>query len=122
MSGRRERAPAGLGAAGRGLWRRVLDEFDLNGAERELLVEACRTSDVLAAIDAALAGARLTVEGSTGQPRPHPLLAEARAQRRVLDQLVRALALPLPSERVGRRRSPTARENALARWHGDGAS
>jgi hypothetical protein len=104
------------------MWRRVLGEFELNGAERELLVEACRTTDTLAAIDTALAGEPLTVEGSTGQPRPHPLLGEARAQRRVLDQLVRALALPLPTERVGRRRSPSARENALARWGHDGAS
>ena len=51
-----------------------------------------------------------------GQPRPNPLLAEARSQARLLDQLVRALALPLPSEDVGRRRSPSAREAANVRW------
>ena len=58
-----------------------------------------------------------------GQPRVNPLLAEARAQRRVLDQLCRALALPLPSDQFGRRRSSSAREAARVRWdRADGAS
>jgi hypothetical protein len=71
---------------------------------------------------AALANAPLTVEGSTGQPRAHPPLAEARMQARVQESLARTLAIPLPNESVGRRRSPTARENAMTRWHGDGAA
>jgi hypothetical protein len=100
---------------------RSFGEFELNPVELVLLGEACRTVDTLATIAAALDGVSLTTTGSTGQTVAHPLLAEARAQRRVLDQLCRALALPLPDERVGRRRSPSAREAALTRWARDGA-
>jgi hypothetical protein len=121
VSTRKPAAPPGLGLAGRALWRATVAEFELNPAELVLLGEAGRTADTLAELSAALSDAPLTVEGSTGQPRAHPLLAEARAQRRVLDQLCRALALPLAGEDVGRRRSPTAREAAIARWSRDGA-
>ena len=121
MSTRKPPAPPGLGLAGRALWKATVAEFELNPAELALLREAGRTADTLASLTAALSDTPLTVEGSTGQPRAHPLLAEARAQRRVLDQLCRALALPLAGEDVGRRRSPTAREAAIARWSRDGA-
>lgn len=122
MANRRPSAPSGLNLAGRGFWRAVVGEFELNAAELVLLGEACRTVDILAAVAAAMDGVPLTVAGSMGQTVAHPLLAEARAQRRTLDTLCRALALPLPDERVGRRLSPTAREAARTRWARDGAS
>jgi hypothetical protein len=113
------RAPAGLGRSGRALWRDIMAEFGLSPHERAILVQVCRIVDRLDAIEAELAGAELTVTGSTGQPRAHPLLGEQRAQMRVLESLSRALSIPLPSEEVGRRRSPSAREAAVTRWsHG----
>jgi hypothetical protein len=121
VSTRKPAAPPGLGLAGRALWRATVAEFELNPAELALLGGAGRTADTLAALTTALNDAPVIVTGSTGQPRAHPLLAEARAQRRVLDQLCRALALPLAGEDVGRRRSPSAREAAIARWSQDGA-
>ena len=81
-------------------------------------VQVCRVIDRLEQIEVELSGAPLTVEGSTGQPKAHPLLAEWRHQARVLESLSRALSIPLPGEDVGRRRSPTAREAAVQRWHG----
>ena len=112
------RAPAGLGKAGRALWRDINAEFGLAPHEAAILVQCCRVVDRLDAIEAELSGAPLTVTGSTGQPRAHPLLAEWRMQARVLESLSRALSIPLPAEDVGRRRSPSAREAALQRWHG----
>lgn len=113
------RVPSGLGRSGRALWRDLQGEFGFAAHELAILVQVCRIVDRLDAIEAELAGATLTVEGSTGQPKAHPLLAEQRAQMRVLESLSRALSIPLPSEDVGRRRSPTAREAALQRWgHG----
>ncbi len=113
------RAPSGLGASGRELWRGIMGEFGLAPHEQAILVQCCRCADRLDAIEAELAALpSLTVAGSTGQPRPHPLLGEWRAQARVLESLSRALSIPLPGEDVGRRRSPTARDAALARWHG----
>ena len=100
------------------LWRETNAEYGLAPHEAAILVQVCRIVDRLDAIEAELAGAELTVLGSTGQPRAHPLLAEWRHQARVLESLSRALSIPLPGEDVGRRRSPTAREAALQRWHG----
>jgi hypothetical protein len=112
------RAPEGLGKSGRALWRGILAEYGLAPHEIAILVQCCRVTDRLDAIEDELSGVPLTVEGSTGQPKAHPLLSEQRAQMRVLESLSRALSIPLPNEQVGRRRSPTAREAAVQRWHG----
>lgn len=97
-------------------------EYGLAAHECAILTQCCRAVDRLDAIEAELAGAPLTVEGSTGQPKAHPLLAEWRAQARVLESLSRALSIPLPGEEVGRRRSPTAREAAVQRWSRNGVA
>jgi hypothetical protein len=110
------RAPSGLGKSGRALWRDIMAEFGLAPHERAVLLQCCRTADRLDAIEAELSGTALTVEGSTGQPKAHPLLAEWRMQARVLESLSRALSIPLDGEDVGRRRSPSAREAAVQRW------
>jgi hypothetical protein len=112
----RLRPPRDLGPAGRVLWRDVLAAYELNPGELEALRQACRVSDVLARLDAELAAAPVVVAGSTGQDRAHPLLAAAADQRRVLESLLRSLALPMPDEAEGRRRSPAARGAAQARW------
>jgi hypothetical protein len=111
-----KRPPPGLGPSGRALWRGIMRDYGLAPHETAILVQCCRCVDRLDAIEAELADSPLTVEGSTRQPRAHPLLAEQRAQMRVLESLSRALSIPLPGEDVGRRRSPTAREAALQRW------
>jgi hypothetical protein len=112
----RPRAPQSLGQAGKALWRAVTSDYDLSAAEAELLRQACRVADHLARIDAALLDSDVVVEGYNGQPRPHPLLHTAADQRRVLDALLRSLALPMPDEDEGRRRSPAAAAAAQARW------
>jgi hypothetical protein len=116
------RAPAGLGKAGRALWREVNREFGLAPHETAILTQVCLVIDRLDQIEAELSGAPLCVAGSTGQPRAHPLLAEWRMQARVLESLSRALSIPLPGEDVGRRRSPSAREAAVQRWSRDGVA
>jgi len=61
------RAPAGLGKAGRALWREVNREFGLAPHESAILIQVCRVIDRLDAIELELSGASLTVEG---QHRP----------------------------------------------------
>ena len=117
-----KRPPAGLGASGRALWREIMADYGLAAHERAILVQCCRCADRLDAIETELAGADLITEGSMGQVVVHPLLPELRAQARLLEALSRALSIPLPGEDVGRRRSPTARDNALARWGTNGVA
>ena len=90
--------------------------YVLSPAAEAMLARACRTLDLLDRLDAALLDGDLMVEGSVGQLKAHPALAAAADQQRLLDQLIRALNLPLPDESEGRRRSPANRENALQRW------
>ncbi len=120
-SKRRPRAPAGLSEAGRGLWRAVVGRYDLDPAETMTLYQAAKVADLIARLDAELADADdLAVEGSEGQPRPHPHLAATAAQRRTLEHLLHALALPLPAESVGRRRTPE--QAARFKGRADGAA
>jgi hypothetical protein len=118
----RPRPPQSLDEAGRALWRSIADAYELAPHELELLRQACRVTDHLARIDAALMDSDVVVEGYSGQSRSHPLLQASADQRRVLDALFRSMALPMPDEETGRRRSPAAVAAAQARWRANGAA
>ena len=115
-----QRPPGGLKPAGRALWRSVAGEYSLRPDELAVLREACRTADVIAQFEAALAGAPLLVAGSMGQPVLHPGVAELRMQRGVLASLLKQLRLPdVDAERPNQHRAA-----AVARWaraHGENA-
>lgn len=113
-----QKLPAGLRASGRRLWAAVAESFVLNAGEFAMLEQACRTADELDRLEKAVrALPELTATGSTGQIKPHPLLAEARAHRLLLERLVGALALPTEDEEVGLRPGQRHGQRAInARW------
>jgi hypothetical protein len=90
------RVPARLDAAGRRLWRSTVEVFDFTDEPHkiQILTQACRVADVVAELDDAADEAPLTVKGSMGQQVISPFIAEARAQRALLAQLLSRLGLP----------------------------
>jgi hypothetical protein len=110
--------PTGLKAQGKRLWAAVATKYVLTPAELEMLAQACRTADELDRLERAVRQlSELTVRGSTGQPKAHPLLAEVRAHRVLLERLTGALNLPDEDEEVGLRGSSRhAQRAARGRW------
>jgi hypothetical protein len=113
------RPPAGLKAAGKRLWLSVVGRYVLTAAEAAMLEQAARTADELDRLERAVrALPDLMTTGSTGQVRPHPLLAEVRAHRVLLERLTSALCLPAEDEEEGLRPGQKhGRKAIMARWH-----
>lgn len=88
------KAPAGLGAAGRRLWRAVGDAYDLRVDEVRVLEDACRLADTIALLEASMDGQGVLVKGSMGQPVLNPLLSEQKTHRTALAGLLKQLKLP----------------------------
>jgi hypothetical protein len=114
----RRRPPAGLGESGKTFWRSVVAVYELSPPEALSLARACKTVDLLDQVDAALADYSVVTSGSRGQPVPNRLLMVRCELERSLDMLIRSLALPMPDETTGRRRSPSAAAAAQERWRG----
>jgi hypothetical protein len=81
--------PEGLGPPGASLWRSVLDVYELERHEELLLLEACRTVDLLEDL-----ARSVDAEGHMLDGRVHPAVVEIRQQRIALARLLAALRLP----------------------------
>lgn len=112
-----KRAPAGLGAGGRALWRSITADWQLDPDERAILEAACRTADEIDTLQRALDGAAAVVVGSTGQPRANPLFEEIRRHRETLRRLLGELRIPT-GQAAGAAVSDGMRSIASARWKG----
>ena len=99
------KAPAGLGASGRRLWRSVVTDFDLDEHELVLMRQACRTADLCDRLEKQLDRDELMASTSQGL-RVHPAASELRQQRIALARLLVALRVPADEAdtRSGQRR------------------
>lgn len=118
------RAPVGLGAGGRSLWRDVTAEHVLDPSQRVQLTEACRAKDRLDKLDELLRGdvdtwARLThrLQTEDYELRIDQALSQANATANLLKQLLAALRLP--DEVSGKR--PQQRGGARGAYKDSGA-
>jgi hypothetical protein len=110
-------APVGLERRGRAFWDHTTARYTLSEAERQMLAEVCRSLDTVEALEAALVAHGVTVEGSKGQPRLHPAVAEIRQQRLALGRLLAQLDLPDEhGEAIASPSQARARKAARARW------
>lgn len=115
------RAPRGFAKAGKELWRSVHQTFDFEDEPHLLAIleQACRTPDEIDRLEAAMEGQPYTVLGSAKQVQVHPLVSEARFQRKALAELLSRIALPDNSDPDDpqARRSAAGRKAAHARWN-----
>ena len=120
------RAPAGLRHRGRRLWHAVTDVYELSIAELEVLILAARGLDRIQTLEETLKDEPATVQGSNGQPRPHPLAAELRGEVILAAKLLAQLGLPDEtaegSEWDGLSASARARKASRARWDNRGGN
>jgi len=115
MENPRKPPPSDLGKVGKAVWRSIIRENELSAIEFPLLHQLCRVLDTLDDLYREKAKMTAIVGGSTGQPKVNPILAEIREQTAILDKLVVALAIPLPGESYGARRTGAARAKAKVR-------
>ena len=112
-------APEGLGEAGAAFWRAIHHDYGFRVDEDVLLLAICRTIDTLERFEQKLAAASLTVSGSRGQLRPHPLIASTLAHRLALRQLLASLGLAeadAEDAHDGEARSRAGRQLVQQRW------
>lgn len=88
-----QRAPAGLGKAGRALWRTMTADLRYRPDELRVLRDAAKLADRVESLEKALEGQEFVVYGSMRQPVAHPLLAEHRQSVSALSALLRQLKL-----------------------------
>ncbi len=123
MTAKKPAPPPKLGRSGATLWRQIVAGYELRPDELRLLADACRTADMVDAMEKMLSNDSLMTTGSMGQDRPHPLLTEIRGHRALLATLLKQLALPDDAVRAAVRPSATtirAQTAARARWDGRG--
>ncbi|REF30642.1 terminase [Calidifontibacter indicus] len=103
-----QKPPSGLSAPGAALWAAITSEYELAQHELAVLLEACRTVDVLQQLDDLVRTDGVTNTSPQGV-RAHPALVEARQQRLTLAKLFAALAIPADVDTAARGRLKVAR-------------
>lgn len=93
------RIPPKLGSAGTALWKSVMAKYqDLDPRELALLGHACRQTDLVARLEAALDADGLHVTGAAGQVRLNAIVSELRQARLAVGRLLGDLELPSARE------------------------
>ena len=95
------RAPSGLAAGGRALWKAIVEDNDLDAAQLVQLTEACRAKDRLDRLDELLRGdvdtwARLVhrLQTEDYELKIDAALSQANTTANLMKQLLAALRLP----------------------------
>ncbi|MFG2870995.1 hypothetical protein [Streptomyces sp. NPDC048338] len=90
--------PGGLDESGTRLWESVAEPFDLDVHEQLILLQACRTADLLDRLSLEASRGRLTVRNAKGEEVTNPVITEHRQQSLVLARLLASLRMPSGEE------------------------
>ncbi|MFE0273786.1 hypothetical protein ACFWZY_16945 [Streptomyces sp. NPDC058992] len=90
--------PHGLDESGTQLWESVAGDFDLDMHEQLLLLQACRTADLLDRLAREAKRGDLTVTNAKGDRVANPVVTEHRQQSLVLARLLASLRMPSGEE------------------------
>ena len=82
--------PPGSGPAGKRLWRSVLADYELSGADLEVLKHAVAVADDIASLEPVLKLGPF-IKGADGQPRANPALVQRRQLVLVMTRLLAAI-------------------------------
>src|SRR6185295_8156943 len=85
--------PEGLASSGLKLWTAVTKDYELDEHESALLLQACRTLDVIDALDTDVQLYGTLIDSPQGR-KTNPSIGEARQQRIAYARLSAALRLP----------------------------
>lgn len=87
-------APSGLAEPALRLWRSITTVYDLEEHEYALLIEACRTVNLLDELERAVQRDGALIDDGKGGTKIHPAAVEQRQQRIAMARMLAALRLP----------------------------
>lgn len=105
--------PDGLGESGRRLWSSVADAFELRVDEQLLLLQACRSVDLLDRLAAQAAVGGLTVTNAKGDEVTAPWITEHRQQSQNYARMLASLRLPDEEDERPQRRGAARRSYGI---------
>lgn len=108
-----QEAPPGLGESGRALWESVAGEFGLQVFEQQLLLQACRSADLLDRLAEKAAVSGLTVTNAKGDEVTAPWITEHRQQSANLARMIASLRIPDEDDQRAQRRGALRRSYGI---------
>jgi hypothetical protein len=105
--------PSGLGESGARLWSSVADAFELRVDEELLLLQACRSADLLDALAEQTTRGPLTVTNAKGDQVTAPWITEHRQQSQNLARMIASLRLPDEEDARPQRRGAARRSYGI---------
>lgn len=119
-SGEIPAVPDGIGERGAAFWMSVQEQMEFDARETDLLVEVCRSLDMIDRLSSSIAVDGVMIQGSQGQKVLNSAVAELRQQQASYARLVLQLNLDgaEKGESMKSARSSSAAETAKRRWRG----
>jgi len=108
-----QQTPVGLGESGRALWESIAGKFGLEVYEQQLLLQACRSADLLDRLAEQATASGLTVTNAKGDVVTAPWITEHRQQSANLARMVASLRIPDEEDQRPQRRGALRRSYGI---------